>query len=347
MSESISRSKRRWLHYLYHHLPGVFSVFALASALITALFSMKFDWPPMGLVVFVMFAAAGVGSALHLFLMKINQALSERVPSHDHSELAGHFYGVVGVIYAVVLAFVVVTAWQRSDHTEEVSMQEQHDAATLFDVVGAVAAKPVAALKAQQMLREYARHMLGEARQMERNQALCLEENFGNESASACKIRDGEIPASRFENDVVPAIQANVMALKPNKLREQSLYEQSITLFNDFVGDREHRRHHYAESAPAALWFAFAIGAFLLVALPYFGQGERNPIRQCLRNVVLCTMIGVIVGLAYVFDHPFRGNPTLRDQWCATLSHFDQVLTPSVVHARACPQDLVQENRAI
>jgi hypothetical protein len=43
----------------------------------------------------------------------------------------------VGVIYAVLVAFVVVTAWQTNDHAKDLTMQEQHEVDDMFHLYAA------------------------------------------------------------------------------------------------------------------------------------------------------------------------------------------------------------------
>jgi uncharacterized membrane protein YgaE (UPF0421/DUF939 family) len=50
----------------------------------------------------------------------------------SHNEVAGFIYAVVGVIYAVLLTFVVVTVWERFDHAQATVEQEANTLTDLF-----------------------------------------------------------------------------------------------------------------------------------------------------------------------------------------------------------------------
>jgi len=316
--------------------------------LINALVSIGFGWPSWFLLLVVMAIVTGIGASLHPRLMRLNDKISSQESSDDHSEMAGHFLGAIGVIYAVLLAFVVVTAWQQFDHAEEISMQEQRDVVDLFDIVGAYKQKyPRESHAIRSLLRQYVLNMLDEARQMQRSETLCLETNFGNETDAACQPYEGKapygtLPASRVNNDLVLVIRDEVIGVRPSTLTDVSIYRQSLALFEDFVGARDHRRHHYGEPMPFILWMAFVLGGLVIVSLPYLGQGRRNPTRQRWRTLALCVMIGLIIGLTLIFDHPFRGSVATWKQWCSTVKRFDLDLNPGVVHPYDCSDYLPQ-----
>jgi hypothetical protein len=98
------------------------------------------SFPPWVVILSFMAAGGCVGFFLHFPF----DHLAVRRKPRSQSDMSGHFLGLVGVLYAVVLAFVVVTAWQERDHTEEVSMQEEAAAADLFDTVHAFHRTPLA-----------------------------------------------------------------------------------------------------------------------------------------------------------------------------------------------------------
>jgi len=320
-------------------------LFSMANihAMINTLVSIGLGWPSWVFLIFVMAIVIGIGALLHRPLMRLNDRLSAQQSSGDHSEMAGHFLGAIGVIYAVLLAFVVVMAWQQFDHAEEISMQEQRDVVGLFDIVGAYKQNHRRdSVAIQSLLRRYALNMLGEGRQMLRGEPLCLDTGFGRETDPACQLDDskwpyGTLPASRLNNDLVPVIRDKVMNLPRSTLADESVYKQSVVLLEDFVDLRDHRRHHYSEPMLSILWITLFIGGLIIVCLPYLGQGQRNSLRQSLRTLALCTMIGLIIGLTLVFDHPFTGGVATQGvkQWCTIWERFD--LDLGVVRSPGCP----------
>jgi hypothetical protein len=48
----------------------------------------------------------------------------------SHNEVAGFIYAVVGVVYAVLLAFTAIVVWEQHTHAESVAAQEASELAT-------------------------------------------------------------------------------------------------------------------------------------------------------------------------------------------------------------------------
>lgn len=61
----------------------------------------------------------------------------------SHNEVAGFVYAVVGVVYAVVLGFVVVIVWQQFNDSDERSQAEVAAVANAWRLAGAYLIRPV------------------------------------------------------------------------------------------------------------------------------------------------------------------------------------------------------------
>ena len=93
---------------------------------------------------------AFVGFCVHTLLYAGSRVIPGRNarPKRPH-EIEGHFLGVVGVIYAVLVAFVVVTAWQARDDAEAIALQEQHaidEVFHMYEGYGGSSAPPILAM---------------------------------------------------------------------------------------------------------------------------------------------------------------------------------------------------------
>ena len=283
--------------------------------------------PALGLF-FIGVGGAGVGIGLHEVFSRL-PPLSTQEGTYD--EIGGHFLGVVGVIYAVVVAFVVVTAWQQFDHTEEIALQEQRDVNVLFQLAGAyregrnlheLVDTRRAVLHIRALLRDYAVNMVREWNQMQRGEELCFA-NVSSENPPVCRRSDGANSSSNTTNYRIQEIGDNIDFLQPKTRRDAAIYEQSIVLFADLLQARDHRRHHYEETLPPILWGSFVIGAMIIIVLIYL-LGKPDSKEQLVRTSTLCAMIGIMMALAFVFDHPFKGSMGIdASGWCKIIRHFD------------------------
>jgi hypothetical protein len=298
-------------------------------------------WSWVVIVSFVI-VVGRVGFLLHYVL----DPLADWRKTRDNSGMAGHFLGLVGVLYAVVLAFVVVTAWQQRDHTEEVSMQEESAATDLFDTVGAFSGDLVESRHIQELLLNYATTTELEWKEMRDWEDLCEYANFLNERERECQPINGHLPASRLSNTLLLRIETHVVQLDPRNARDEIIYRQSLPLVFELIDSRSHRRHHYLEPPlPLSMWLGFLIGAFIVVCLIYLLE-ESSP-AQRLRATALSAMVGLMWALALIFDHPFIGYGAIDGtQWCRIVEHFRLELNPALAEQPDhCPIDFHESSK--
>jgi hypothetical protein len=261
-------------------------------------------------------AAVGIltGIAADIFFRWLRQLPKVRDQVSDYQEVAGHFLGLVGIIYAVVVGFVVVTAWQEYDHIAELSLQEQGDVTSLFWTVhpyAPYAGKEVTSIR--ERLEMYALEMRGEWKQMQDNEQLCPD-LYTCEPSASFSITHG---AAELETHInyLPVRSFDDLALKHEAKAEVT----------DLIAVRDHRRHHYEERGlDPSLWFVFGFGAIMLLALSY-SSGNLDSTGQRVRTCVLCAMIFLMLTLAVVFENPFTGSQRLQfasADWCRIYNDF-------------------------
>jgi hypothetical protein len=297
-----------------------------------------YHWPPWAVVVCSMVLGGVIGFLLHFGF----DPMSKWLKTNEHAEIAGHFLGVLGVIYAVVLGLVVITAWQQFDHTEEVSMHEQNDFVNLFDAFMIDEMKPEQQRAPLLLMRDYAFRMTGEWEQMRRGEPLCLYTNYHNERDPWCQPNLGKLPASRWTNDLLLVIRTRTIERVSTAAPGRAVDDQKITFLHDLIDTREHRRHHYLEPpVQGVLWVAFFLGALMIAGVTYLSEEQSRV--QRVRIVALCALIGMMFSLVLIFDHPFIGKYAVSGrQWCNIVDQINLELNhgavqPSVERATACP----------
>jgi len=266
-----------------------------------------------------------VGFLVHQALGPLSRWLPEHQAQGERDELAGHFMGVVAVIYAVLVAFVVVTAWQGRSDAISIATQEQHDVDDLFHLV--MAHNTTGSNGALLMLRYYAMYTQGEWYQMQNEAIVCTDTA---ESSPECLGPDGAI--SSRANELAHCIRDYVFGLQAAS-HERASYEEAIRTASAFSEDRAERRLRYQDrTLQPVLWLSFILGAFILVGMTYFvsGQGHRA---QLVRTTALFAMMGMMIALALIFDRPFVGSMQVTPTaWRALVDHFDSDLSPSQMH---------------
>jgi len=232
----------------------------------------------------------------------------------------------VGVIYAVLIGFVVVTAWAGRDHGIQLTIQEQRSVDDLFHLMGAYPGGEAENIKWS--LVDYTGIMVDEWDDMRKEVPLCTDNAAFADPA--CKPQ--AYSASQRANELAECIRKNVFELAPRIPRQQVISQEGIRLVQNFSESRDERRLHYKErSLQGILWASFILGALILAGMTYFVMGQDWK-SQLIRTTALFAMVGMMVALAIVFDRPLTGSMQIPgDEWHTMLAHFDQDIEADAV----------------
>jgi hypothetical protein len=318
----------------------------LASVLLFLLRTSVLSWPPFVLLLAMMALGAAIGVILHFTLSRLSGWLFGIMHIGEHNEIAGHFLGIIGVIYGVVLAFVVVTAWQEFHQTEDLVAQEQRGVNSLFHLMRAYeksdqTTESDQAVAIQWLLRDYAANSSREWQQMQASEhPLCPSFVFRTDIDSpidTCRGSNHQVEflvvgknfskrlSSESTNCLANEILERVPDMRSTTTGSAAFFVQSMSLAENLVEDRNERLNVYdAPPLATVLWLAFPLGALILICMTYFitNQDSRS---QLVRTSALCAMIGLMVALALIFDYPFTGSSSIDGSgWSTLVQQFDR-----------------------
>jgi Protein of unknown function (DUF4239) len=187
----------------------------------------------------------------------------------------------VGVIYAVLLAFVVIVVWQRYNDAETAVTQEAGASATLFRLLAGP--EPEAA-DARAALDTYLRFAIS------RDWPLMA--------------RAKESPEVTAELSAVYAAAARLAqrASRPSAVLSEIFYQ-----LDQVTQARRNRLHLAAGVVPVVLWRVLVVGAVLTVAFTYF-FGTENLRAQVLMTGMLAIIVFMSLFVIIAIDHPFTGS---------------------------------------
>ncbi len=199
-----------------------------------------------------------------------------------HNEVAGYVFSAVGVMYGVLLAFVVVVVWQQYDLTRLNAQHETSAAISLNHVMGACAETSQAPDLRPALL-------------------AYLQEIVDRELPSLAELQ--HIPPT---NPALETIWKGVAALSPSSPRQQTLYTELITKLNELERWRVRRLDDAREELPRVIWLALISGATLTIGFAYF-LGTENVSAHAVMIAVLAALVGVVFYVIVELDHPFAG----------------------------------------
>ncbi|MFY9665406.1 MAG: hypothetical protein WAL67_15095 [Candidatus Cybelea sp.] len=208
-----------------------------------------------------------------------------------HNDRAGFILAVIGVIYAVLLAFVAIGAWERFQQAEARSYEEAGALATIFRDADSF---PHAA-KLREMLRAYVRSVVVD---------------------EWPRMRDGG--SSRASEALLEAADRNIRALPAGSFRLDNIDAQMLAAMDVALNDRDARLTEGATGINSIMWAVLMLGAFVTVSFTYLFGFDKTVMQQLMIGG-LSFMIGLVLFLIVALDFPFRGSIAVGPEAFRTL----------------------------
>src|ERR687898_189833 len=202
-------------------------------------------------------------------LIVVGHTLVQRiVPSHlrqQHNEVAGFIYAVLGVIYAVLIALVVIAVWEDFAAARDTVERESSELDDVFRLAHSLPEPEGRQL--QELARSYARVVVDE------EWALMAQ---GRTSARAWDLLD-EMTIG-FEN-----VEVRTKA-------EQVLYGEALDRINELADARNARIVESGEGIPTALWGVLVVGGIMVVGFTYLFGLDNS-----LAHIVMVAALALII----------------------------------------------------
>jgi len=199
-----------------------------------------------------------------------------------HNDVGGVIFSIVGTLYAVILAFVVIIVWEALGTADDRAAQE---AGVLGDLMRDAGFFPdPQRTELQKELREYA-------------QAV-IDEEWPAMVNSGSSQHVWEILDRTFES---------FSRITPNTQREANIHAEMLRRLNDLSDHRRLRLLSADNKVPPLMWAMLIVGGFITVGFSYFLGVERRR-SHVLMTAALAGMIGLTLYLILALDHPFAGT---------------------------------------
>jgi hypothetical protein len=201
---------------------------------------------------------------------------------------------VVGVFYAVMLAFVVIAVWEDFRKTEEAVRDEAKAAVDLHRLTFALPVEGGAEIRS---------HLVDYVNDVREHEWTTM--------------AVGE-PSDAVVKDLDQLSQA-IFNVEPTNERELALYQDALRLVALMTDNRNERLDSADGSMPRILWFVLIIGGLITLSYPAF-FGTTNLLAQILMTAALAELVALAMLLGLAFDYPFTGEVRI------SASPFDHAL---------------------
>jgi hypothetical protein len=221
-------------------------------------------------------------------------------PARGTNEVPGFLYAVVGVIYGVMLAFIVLVVWERYAATDQAVTTEAADLVTVFRDTQAFP-EPMRQ-QAQDALRAYAHEVVA------------------NEWRSW--ITDGHIVPHTRPDPLNPVWEVYRQVHEGGEL-EPTEVEHATERLHELERQR-HLRHLSAEATlPPVYWPVIIIGFLMTVGFSYFFRLENLVLQAAMTGLLAAVLAGVLL-LIVSLNEPFTGPvPVEPAPFEHALDHFN------------------------
>lgn len=259
----------------------------MASAVGDVLTRSILNVPQLLAELLIVAAVVAISVALHALLQRrLRSDMLRR-----HNDVAGFLFSAVGVLYAVVLGFVVVVVWQKYDGSVSNVENEVDATGNLYHVVDGFPPGPRARIRAGLM--DYIGIVLNtEWPAMERDQEV------------------PQLGAVRLES-----VSYAIDTFSPANFRQFAAQQAAVADEQRLFDARRARLIATVPAVPAVLWFALVVGALAMVAFCYIFGVENRP-AQLVMTAILVGLIGILFVVIEEFSTPFAGSVRISpDGW--------------------------------
>ena len=216
----------------------------------------------------------------HLGLRLVRRRVPLPIPETQH-EVAGFIIGVLGAIYAVLLAFVVVAVWEQYGEAKATLAAEANQLNDLSRMAQGFPA-PLQQ-RVLEGLRAYGQSVIDDEWQ-----------TMASGKAS---------PKTQAAIDNLWQLYREV---DPQTNRESALYGESLDRLNQLSDSRRLRIFASADDMPAVIRILLWGGGLVMIAFTYF-FGVMSIKSQALMTAALAGEIAFILFLIVALDNPFQG----------------------------------------
>lgn len=213
---------------------------------------------------------------------------------HIDNGTVGWFFSGLTLFYGLLLGLLTVAAWGSYNQTITIASQEAATIATLYrDLAGY---PKTAQNELRYQLRQYVH--------------LVIEKSWPAQ-------RQGKLPTS--ETVVLNLFQKHLFSLEQFSQSQLVIHAETIRAYNSLVELRRQRLEAINGGVPGVIWAVVLLGAMATIFFSYCFVVKSYPLHATLTGV-LSAMIGLLIFLLVVLDHPFWGEVSVSsDAYKAVL----------------------------
>jgi Na+/proline symporter len=200
----------------------------------------------------------------------------------ENHEVAAIIFNSFGLLYGVVVAFVVFVTWGGYDDAKKNLEMEANEADDIFHIT---------------------KTFPDPARGMIQQGLIDYIASVYNDELKRMSQGDISLQSNRAMARLITVFYQVDDKTVPNR----ELYAESLTRLNNLAQYRRIRIFAGNDTVPLAVWLVLLVGGVITISYTYF-FGMKNIKSQYLMTAALTVTITLILVLIYILDHPFTGT---------------------------------------
>jgi len=244
---------------------------------------MNLSWfyhvPSFLFFLFVICFVSGISISGFLLIRNFVEHWLGKPPAQN--EVISYYIAATGVVYGITLGLIAVGAW---DNYSEINRKVEEEAATLSAVYRDISAYPEPIhSQLTEELKSYTRYVIDEAWPLQEK---------------------GIVPNGGV--DLVNRFQKTLYAFEPVTEGQKILHSSAINSYNNYIMLRRLRLQNVTKGVSVMIWWVVFFGGIVNLVLSWLFV-VKNRSLHILMNGLLGALIGALIFLILVLDHPFSG----------------------------------------
>jgi Protein of unknown function (DUF4239) len=205
----------------------------------------------------------------------------------ENNEVAGFKFATVGVLYAVLVAFAIIMAWERFADGEAAVAQEAGAAANVYRLAAGSEPEAIAVRRAMDNYLELTT--------VQDWPQMALERGSGDVTRALDKV-------------YAAAVQLAKSGLRPNPVLAEILHQLDVV-----TGARRNRLQLAVGIIPSMLWLVLVIGGVVTVTFTFF-FGTKNLRAQVMMTGILSLVVFMSLWVIISIEYPFTGPVHIQNE---------------------------------
>jgi hypothetical protein len=199
-----------------------------------------------------------------------------------HNDLAGFTIAVIGVLYAVLLAFIAIATWESFSRASDIVENESDFAGGIYlDTQG------LPPLKGQPIRDAISRYV-----------TVVINDEWPVQ-------REGKTPDQGWKP--LRELNGAIATIQPQNLGEAVIQAELLKTWNNLYVTRSSRLSAVQGHVPDVVWWIVFFGAAITTGYTYF-FGYQNFAMHMAMTGTLAATLALVVVLIIALDYPFRGE---------------------------------------